>query len=281
MTRRRSDAHRPEHPDGRQYHIGLKKGDVARSVLLCGDAERAERIASRFESVRRGFPKRHREYATWTGRWSGIDVTVMATGMGADNTEIAMVELLACVDRPDLIRVGSCGALQKEIALGDLVISTGAMRLESTSLGFVDETYPAIAHHEVVARAHHGRDGAEAPFHVGITATAAGFYGWQGRKMAGFESRFPDLPARLARLGIKNLEMEASALFTLASLRGLRAGCVCSAYANREQERVPRRAGPDGRRRARDRRRPGGPRGAGGHGRRPREVRILRPVAEY
>jgi uridine phosphorylase len=232
MTRGR-DANRPEGPGGRQYHIGLAKGDVARSVLLCGDAERAERIASRFESVRAGFPKRHREYATWSGRWNGAGVTVMATGMGADNTEIALVELLACVDRPDLIRVGSCGALQKEIALGDLVISTGAMRLESTSLGFVEESYPAIAHHEVVLALITAAERRGARFHAGITATAAGFYGWQARKVPGFEPRFPQLPARLAALGIRNLEMEASALFTLASLRGLRAGAVCSAYANR------------------------------------------------
>lgn len=229
------DANKPEDSGGRQYHIGLKKGDVARSVLLCGDAERAARIAAKFDSVRRGFPKRHREFASWTGSLKGLDVTVMATGMGADNTEIAVVELLACVDAPDLIRVGSCGALRGEIALGDLVISTGAVRLESTTLGFVDEGYPAVAHHEVTLALITAATRLEAPFHAGITATAAGFYGWQARKVPGFPPRFPDLPERLARMGVKNLEMEASALFTLASLRGLRAGAVCAAYANREK----------------------------------------------
>jgi uridine phosphorylase len=227
------DANRPQRGNGRQYHIGLGKGDVARSVLLCGDEERASAIAARFDAVRKGFPRRHREYATWTGTWKGLDVTVMATGMGADNTEIAVVELLACVDRPDLIRVGSCGALQKEIALGDLVVSTGAVRLESTTLGFVDEGYPAFAHHEVVLALISAATRLEARFHAGITATAAGFYGWQARKVPGFPPRFPDLPQRLAEVGVKNLEMEASALFTLASLRGLRAGAVCAAYANR------------------------------------------------
>jgi uridine phosphorylase len=231
--KRRRDADRPQEPGGVQYHVGLKRGDVARSVLLCGDEERASRIAERFDSVRRGFPRRHREFSTWTGEWKGLQVTVMATGMGADNTEIAVVELLACVDRPDLIRVGSCGALQKDVALGDLVISTGAVRLESTSLGHVDEGYPAVAHHEVVLALVTAATTERAPFHAGITATAAGFYGWQARSVPGFPPRFPDLPARLARMGVKNLEMEASALFTLASLRGLRAGAVCSVYANR------------------------------------------------
>lgn len=232
MTKRRS-AHQPADSSGRQYHIGLKRGDVARSILLCGDAERAERIAGRFDAVRAGFPRRHREYATWTGTWKRMPVTVMATGMGADNTEIAIVELCACVDAPDLIRVGSCGALQKEIRLGDLVISTGAVRLESTSLGFVEEGYPAVAHHEATLALVTAATRRGSRFHAGITATAAGFYGWQGRRVPGFPPRFPDLPDRLAAQGVKNLEMEASALFTLSSLRGLRAGAVCAAYANR------------------------------------------------
>jgi uridine phosphorylase len=229
------DANKPEDAGGRQYHIGLSRGDVARSVLLCGDADRAERIAGEFDSVRRGFPKRHREFATWTGAWKGLEVTVMATGMGADNTEIAVVELLSCVDRPDLIRVGSCGALPGRIALGDLVISTGAMRLESTTSAYVEDGYPAVAHHEVTLALISAATRLRAPFHAGLTATAAGFYGWQARKVPGFPPRFPDLPERLARIGVLNLEMEASALFTLAALRGLRAGAVCAAYANREK----------------------------------------------
>jgi uridine phosphorylase len=233
MMSSKRDANEPQDSAGRQYHVGLKRGDVARSILLCGDAERAEKIAAKFDSVRRGFPKRHREYATWTGVWEGLDVTVMATGMGADNSEIAIVELLGCVDRPDLIRVGSCGALQRGMALGDLVISTGAMRLESTTLGFVPPSYPAVAHHEVTLALISAATRLGMRFHAGLTATCAGFYGWQGRKVQGFEPRFPNLPERLGRMGIKNLEMEASALFTLASLRGLRAGAVCAVYANR------------------------------------------------
>jgi uridine phosphorylase len=232
MARRR-DANEPKDSAGRQYHVGLKRGDLARSILLCGDEERAAKIAAKLDSVRRGFPKRHREYATWTGAWQGLEISVIATGMGPDNTEIALVELLACVDRPDLIRVGSCGALQRGMALGDLVISTGAMRLESTSLGFVPPGYPAVAHHEITIALVSAATRLGLKFHVGLTATCAGFYGWQGRRVEGFTPRFPDLPDRLARIGIKNLEMEASALFTLASLRGLRAGAVCAVYANR------------------------------------------------
>ncbi len=226
-------ANRPEDSLGRQYHIGLARGDVARSIILCGDLARAEVIAGRFDSINAGFPKRSREYITYTGRWKSLDVTVMATGMGCDNTEIAVMELLAIVDRPDFVRVGSCGALQPEIELGDVVISTGAMRLESTSAGFVEESYPAIASHEMVLALTTAAARAGVPFHVGMTATAAGFYGWQGRTPQVIEPRYPDLPDRLRSIGVKNFEMEASTLFVLASLRGLRAGAVCGAYANR------------------------------------------------
>jgi uridine phosphorylase len=230
---RKVSANKPEEPRGRQYHIGVRRGELARRILLCGHEERAAEVAARFDSVRPGFPKRHRDYATWTGSWKGIDVSVMATGMGADNTEIAVIELLECVHHPDLIRVGSSGALQKDIAVGDLVISTAAVRLESASLAFVEESYPAVAHHEIVLALITAATRHRVRHHAGITATAAGFYGWQGRKVGGFVPRFPDITERLAAIGVKNLEMEASALFTMAAIRGLRAGAVCSAYANR------------------------------------------------
>ena len=76
-------------------------------------------------------------------------------------------------------------------------------------------------------------EAARFPYHVGITACAPGFYGVQGRKVPGFPPRFPDLPAELERMNVSNFEMETSALFTLAALRGVRAGAVCAAYANR------------------------------------------------
>lgn len=217
--------------EGRQYHIGLKPGEVAPYILLCGDPARATRVAGLFEKV--SVEAANREYRTYTGKYRGIPVTVMATGIGCDNTEIAVVELAQCVDDPTFVRIGSCGALQKEIQLADLVISSGAVRLENTSLYFVHEGYPAVGHYEVVmallesARAQHLRH------HLGLTATAPGFYGAQARKVPGFPPRYPDLEAELARMNVANFEMETSLLFTLAAFRGVRAGSVCAVYANR------------------------------------------------
>ena len=221
--------------EGRQYHIGLAPGEVARFVLLCGDPARAERVAESFDSVR--VEARNREYVTFTGQYQGLEVSVMATGIGCDNTEIAIIELSQVVEQPTFLRIGSCGGLQKEIDLGDLVISTGSVRMENTSTWFVPEGYPAVAHPEVVLALVEAATRKDYSHHVGLTATASGFYGAQGRNVPGFRPRFPDLENELAELGVKNFEMEASTLFTLSSLRGYRCGAVCAVYANRHANR--------------------------------------------
>lgn len=220
---------------GKQYHIGAGPGDVAPRILLVGDPARADKVAQRFERVHAR--RTNREYVTITGDYKGEPLTVTATGIGCDNTEIAFIELSQCVESPTFIRVGSCGALAPGIALGDLVISSGAVKLESTSSYFVPEGYPSVAHHEcVVALIEATADLRGRGVHVGLTATASGFYGAQGRQVPGFPPRDPELPAKLGAMGVKNMEMEASLLFTLAGLRGLRAGAICAVYANRQAD---------------------------------------------
>jgi len=226
-----SSAERVHDGDGRQYHIGVAPGEIAPRVLLVGDPARADRIAERFETV--ALTRRCREYVTYTGTLGGKEITVLATGIGCDNMEIAMVELLACRRDASFIRVGSSGALQEDISVGDAVISTGAVRLESTSLGFVEEGYPAVAHHEVVLALISAANELGTAHHVGVTAAAAGFYGWQGRKGNIIEPRFPEIPARLAQQGVKNLEMETSTLFTIGSVTEVRTGAICTVFANR------------------------------------------------
>lgn len=221
----------PQSHGHRQYHVGVAPGEVAASILLVGDPARAERVSRSFDRV--DVERRHREYVTFTGTHEGLPVTVVGTGMGPDNTEIAIVELCQCVEAPVMIRCGSCGGLQEDTDLGDLVITRGAFRLENTSLQFVGEGYPAVADAEVLLALVEAAAGIGRPFHVGITATAPGFYGAQGRVIPGFPSRRLGIDEELARQGVKNLEMETSCLLTLATLRGFRAGAVCAVYANR------------------------------------------------
>lgn len=218
---------------GKQYHIGLEPGDLAHFVLLSGETGRAERAAKFLTQAKA--PIKNREYVTITGLYEGIPVSIMATGMGPDNTEMAVVEMSQIVKSATLIRIGSCGALQKEMKVGELAISTGAVRLENTTSFFVHEGYPAVAHHEVVLALLQAANDAGHIHHVGLTATAPGFYGAQARKIPGFPLRDPELPQRLANMKVINFEMEASALFVLAHLAKFRSGAVCAIYADRNE----------------------------------------------
>ena len=215
----------------RQYHIGLGPGELAEYILLPGDPDRTSRIASRFESIE--LEHRHREFASATGRYRGLRVSVVSTGIGTDNVEIVVAEILAITERPTFIRVGSCGALQPEMTLGDLVITSGAVRLESTTSFFVHDGYPAVADYEAVAALVEAAERLGHRYHVGVTATAPGFFGAQGRPIPQLPIRYPDLAEDMARQRVMNFEMEASALLVLATLARCRAGVVCAVYANR------------------------------------------------
>ncbi len=215
----------------RQYHLDVGPRDVAPFVMLVGDPGRAEKVARHFDE-RRGV-WRHREFVTITGTYRGFPLSVTGTGIGPDNMEITVIELTQCRRDLTLIRVGSCGALQPEIRIGDIVVSTGAVRLENTTTYFVPEGFPSVAHYEVTSAIVDACRRLRIPHHVGLTASAPGFYGAQSRHIPGFPPRYDDLPGDLGRLGVLNLEMEISALFTLASLGGHRAGALCAVYAQR------------------------------------------------
>ena len=215
----------------RQYHIGLGRGELAEFILLPGDPDRTARIAKRLDSIE--LEQRHREFASVTGSYRGQRISIVSTGIGTDNVEITVAEILAITDRPTFIRVGSCGALQPEMKLGDLVVTTGAVRLESTTSYFVHDGYPAVADYEAVLALLEASARLGHRTHVGLTATAPGFFGAQGRPIPQLPIRYPDLAEDMARERVLNFEMEASALLVLASLARCRAGVVCAVYAQR------------------------------------------------
>lgn len=215
----------------RQYHIALERGELAEYILLVGDPGRVGKVAGRFDAIE--LERSNREITTATGTSEGMRLSVMSTGMGTDNIEIVLAEVMEITDAPTFIRVGSSGALQPEIALGDLVISIGAVRLENTTDFYVHPGYPAIAHRDVVWALESACRQLGHPYHVGLTATASGFYAPQGRQMRTLPVRYPDLAEELRRQRVANLEMESSALFVLAGLAGLRSGTICAAYAQR------------------------------------------------
>jgi uridine phosphorylase len=225
-----SSADRPM-TGARQYHIALERGELAEYVLLVGDPGRVAKVSRHFDSIE--LERSNREITTATGSYRGMRVSAMSTGMGTDNVEIVLAEVMEITDQASFVRIGSSGALQPEIALGDLVVSIGAVRLENTTDFYVHPGYPAIAHRDVVSALEQACLQLGYAHHLGLTATASGFYAPQGRQMRTLPVRYPQLAEELRRQGVANLEMESSALFVLTALAGLRAGTVCAAYAQR------------------------------------------------
>lgn len=218
--------------EGKQYHINCKVGDVAPSILIPGDPARVGKIASLWDSARE--IANHREYHTMTGKYQGIPISSTSSGIGGPSLAIAVDELCR-IGVQTFIRVGSTGGIQKGQKLGDLVISTGAVRLDGASRDFVIPEYPAIAHYEVVMALIQAAEELKMKYHVGITASTDTFYTGQGRPA--YENYLPsfkeDLYRDLQIARVQNFEMEAATLFTMASIFGKRAGAVCVVIANR------------------------------------------------
>ncbi|MHA1947200.1 MAG: nucleoside phosphorylase [Candidatus Hodarchaeales archaeon] len=217
--------------EGRQYHIGLAKGELAENIVLVGDPARPDRIKELFSEI---YVETHvREFHTITGRLGESDISVMSTGIGPPNIEICMIEIMQICKNPNIIRAGSCGGLQPFINVGDLVISTGSVRLEDTSTYFVPDGYPAIANYEMILALAEAAEQKKLPYHIGLSASASGFYGAQGRNIPGVPIRKPNLSEELAKVQVLNVEMEASALFNLAQVLQFKVGMVCAVFANR------------------------------------------------
>jgi len=215
-----------------QYHLAVGPGDVADAVLLPGDPGRVETITDLWDDDE--VVGDHREYRTATGTYEGTPLSVTSTGIGSPSAIIA-VEELARLGVDTFVRVGSCGAIQPGMAVGDLVITTGAVRQEGTSHEYVRGDYPAAADHEVVSALVAAAERLGYDYHVGTTMSADSFYAGQGRDgFEGFRAAGSDtLVEELREANVKNIEMEAAAILTVAELYGLRAGAVCTVYANR------------------------------------------------
>ncbi len=221
-----------EDQSGRQYHIRVAPGEISRYVLLPGDPARTDIISSIWDSRR--LIAYHREYKSYTGMYKDTRISTVSTGIGAPSTLIAVEELLR-VGSDTFIRVGTMGAIQASIKPGDLVIGLGAVRYEGASKDYIDVEYPALANYEVIISLIEAAESLGVRYHVGIVASTDTFY--LGQSRPGYKGyvykETMDRLAKLAEAGVLGFEMEASALFTVSSLYGARAGCVCTAIANR------------------------------------------------
>jgi uridine phosphorylase len=159
----------------------------------------------------------------------------MATGIGAPASAIAIVEAANCVTPVTFIRLGTCGALQGDIQVGDMVITASARRDENTTHAYAPADFVPQAALEIVAALTAAAENLKAAYHVGLTCTTADFYAGQGREAPGFPGLEPHKVARLSQAGVLNLEMEMSTYLTLAAVSTyrVRAGGVCLVLNNR------------------------------------------------
>ncbi|MCX5894146.1 MAG: nucleoside phosphorylase, partial [Deltaproteobacteria bacterium] len=164
------DVDLPKNRQGRFYHINCGPGDLAPYILTCGDPDRARRIARSFDRVE--VKRRNREFLTYTGIYHGIRVSVIATGIGAPASAIAIVEAAQCVAPATFIRLGSTGALQDYVNLGDMIITSEALREENTTHFYAPAEIKAAAHPDVLAALREAAISLEVPYHVGVTCTS-------------------------------------------------------------------------------------------------------------
>ncbi|MEM2111767.1 MAG: uridine phosphorylase [Candidatus Bathyarchaeia archaeon] len=231
-------------PQHVQYHINCKRGDLARYLLVPGDPDRVERIAKHWNQAKE--VSSHREFKSFTGVYEGVRISAISSGVGPAAMAIVVNEA-ANIGVKTFIRVGSCGALQRDIECSDLVISSAAVRLDSTSNNYAMPEYPATADYEVLLALIEAAESQNVNYHVGITATANDFYVGQARHgSGGFQNPEREkLIEALQRIGVLNFEMETATLFVISNLFGLRAGSVCAVYANRITNEFNPHAGED------------------------------------
>jgi len=223
----------PISPEGRFYHIDCRPGDVAPYILACANPGRAHLIADFLQQ--KELKGKNREYVIFTGSYNGIPVSVMGTGIGAPATAIAVVEAAQCQPNATFIRVGTCGALQSGIELGDLILTDECIREENTTSHYAGPDLVVRAHPDVLGALEKAAKELHFPYHKGATCTTSDFYAGQGRKIDGFPVRDVDKIERLRALGVLNFEMEMSVFLTLATVSTykLRAGGVTVVLCNR------------------------------------------------
>ncbi|MFB6184658.1 MAG: nucleoside phosphorylase [Haloarculaceae archaeon] len=202
----------------KQPHLLVDEGDVSDLALVPGDPDRVERIAAHCEDVET--VSRNREYEVVDATYEGRPVTICSTGIGSPSAAIAVEELHA-VGVETVIRVGTTGALQSGIEIGDMVVATGAAKDEGTTKRYEAATLPAVPDYAVLSALVDATEANDEDVHVGPVATDDAFYAETDAYVRDWEAA-----------GVLAVEMEAAAIFTLARREGMRAGAICTVDGN-------------------------------------------------
>ena len=219
----------------KQFHIRCVEGDVGRYVLLPGDPGRCEAIARHFDNpVHIGM---NREYNVWTGTLLGEKVSVCSTGIGGPSAAIAMEELVN-IGADTFIRVGTCGGIHLDVKPGDVVVATGSIRFEHTSLEYAPIEYPAVADFDVACALKTAGEELGFNIHTGVVQCKDSFYGQHSPEKSPVYYELLNKWESWKRLGVKASEMESSALFVIADALGVRCGSCFHVVWNQEREKA-------------------------------------------
>ncbi|MCI6271638.1 MAG: uridine phosphorylase [Erysipelotrichaceae bacterium] len=217
---------------GKQYHIGVKKGDVGKYVLLPGDPKRCEKIAQYFDNP--VLIADSREYVTYTGYLNGEKVSVTSTGIGGPSASIAMEELVAC-GADTFIRIGTCGGMQEEVKSGDVVIATSAIRFEGTTKEYAPIEFPAVANLDITNSLVNAAKKLNQSHHAGVVQCKDAFYGQHRPETLPNSYELLNKWDAWCKLGCLASEMESAALFVVASYLRVRCGSCFLVVANQER----------------------------------------------
>ena len=219
----------------KQYHINCVEGDVGGYVLLPGDPGRCEAIAQYFDNpVHIGM---NREYNIYTGTLLGEKVTVCSTGIGGPSAAIAMEELVK-LGAHTFIRVGTCGGIDLDVMPGDVVVATGSIRFEHTSMEYAPIEFPAVADFDITAALKNASEELGYRTHTGVVQCKDAFYGQHSPEKSPVYYELLNKWESWKRLGVKASEMESSALFVVASALHVRCGSCFHTVWNQEREKA-------------------------------------------
>lgn len=216
----------------RQYHINLSKDDTAKYAILPGDPGRVEKIAAFLDN-----PKEvsfNREYKTYEGYIDGVKVLVVSTGIGGPSTAIC-VEELSKIGVDTFIRVGTCGGMQLNVNPGDLIIASGAIRMEGTSKEYLPIEFPAVADFEVTSALSQAAKKLNFPHHIGVVQAKDSFYSQHNPDSMGVSDELKSKWNAWIKGGCLASEMESAALYIVSAVRNLRAGSIFNCVWNQEQ----------------------------------------------
>ena len=219
--------------DNRMYHIGMKKEDVGRYVIMPGDPKRCESIARHLKDAK--LVADQREYVTYTGSLEGEKVSVTSTGIGGPSAAIALEELVQ-IGADTFIRVGTSGGMAQDVIGGDVVIATGAVRLDGTSREYSPIEFPAVADFTIVSALINAAEKLGQSYHVGVVQCKDSFYGQHDPSRMPVSHELINNWQAWIRAGALASEMESATLFVVGSFLRVRVGSIMLVCGNQERE---------------------------------------------